>query len=1179
MPRLRRLSATTIPPRAILCGAVAAAMLALAMLAPPAASVFAQSGQPDEIVLLYRQVGQLTHDGKYAEAAALAERVLAQAERRFGPENPITTAVLGSLGYAYMRDGKLAAAEPVLKRCLAIHEKLDGPDHPEVAQALSDLGLLYGDQGRYAEAKPLLERSLAIRVKQLGEERSETAQSLNNLATIYQGEGNFDAALPLLERSLAIQEKNLEPTDPLLAIPLSNLGLVYKTLGKFGLAEPLYVRALSIMEKALGPEHPNVGAALNNLVELYEDEGKLAIAEPLLQRVLAMREKMGGPDHPDVALSLNNLAGLYREEGRFAAAEPLLLRSIAILEKALGPEHPAVASVLNNLAALSLAQGKLKAAEPILQRAAAISEKALGPQHPDFAKALSNLATLYQKDDKPAEAEPLYKRSLAITEAAFGPEHPDVAAAVNNLAAFYQDEGRLDAAEPLYRRSLALAEKALGLDHPGAALALNNLASLYQAEGKLEEARPLYERSLALYKNAFGDDHPNVALALANLAALCFEGKDWGRATSIWQEAVALTKRRARLFGASAEEPLADSRKSETARVGAYYRALIKAAYRSAEGERSPPQALIRSMALNAQWATQSEAAEAMAQMAARGAKGNALLAGVIRDRQDLLSEWRIRNAAQLAAFSKPSEKRNAEAEAANAARLHAVAARIGEIDAKLKAEFIDYADLASPEPASVEDLQSDLRADEALILFLDTGAFAATPEETFVWVVTKTDVRWFRSTLGAPSLKREVAALRCGLDYEGSWKIAASPCPKLTNTAYADNDNEAGSPLPFDLARSYALYKALLGPAEDMIKGKSLLIAPSGALTKLPFQVLTTAEPEPSATAEQALLRAHWLIRDHAITVLPSASSLKILRRRAKPSGATRPMIGFGNPLLEGEGAPEDAARAKTAALNTTCPVAAAARTSGLSRGVAQIVTRGGPAEIAASLRSAEPLPETAEELCAVAKALGADPGDIHLGARATIPELARLNGEGLLSAYRVVHFATHGAVAGDITGQAEPGLILTPPETAAADDDGYLSASKIADLKLDADWAILSACNTAAGGSEGAEALSGLARAFFYAGARALLVSHWSVNSEVTVKLIAGAMSRLAKDKTMGRAEAVRQSMLALIDTGEPHEAHPAYWAPFVIVGEGAAPKIVSAAETKWPAKLEPSRDRAGR
>jgi CHAT domain-containing protein len=165
------------------------------------------------------------------------------------------------------------------------------------------------------------------------------------------------------------------------------------------------------------------------------------------------------------------------------------------------------------------------------------------------------------------------------------------------------------------------------------------------------------------------------------------------------------------------------------------------------------------------------------------------------------------------------------------------------------------------------------------------------------------------------------------------------------------------------------------------------------------------------------------------------------------------------------------------------------------------------------------------------------------------------RLSDTGELAKYRIAHFATHCALAGDAAGKAEPGLILTPPDTPSEADDGYLTASEIAALKLDADWVMLSACNTRAGGAPAAEGLSRLARAFIFAQARALLVSHWEVNPEATVKLITGAINRLAADKSMGRAEAMRQSMLDLIDHGKAEEAHPAIWAPFVVVGEGGA------------------------
>jgi CHAT domain-containing protein len=178
-----------------------------------------------------------------------------------------------------------------------------------------------------------------------------------------------------------------------------------------------------------------------------------------------------------------------------------------------------------------------------------------------------------------------------------------------------------------------------------------------------------------------------------------------------------------------------------------------------------------------------------------------------------------------------------------------------------------------------------------------------------------------------------------------------------------------------------------------------------------------------------------------------------------------------------------------------------------------------------------------------------------MHIGPDASEAELKTLP----LERYRVLHFATHGLLAGDTSqisaGLAEPALVLTPPAQASALDDGLLTASEIAALKLDADWVILSACNTAAGNGHG-ETLSGLARAFLYAGSRALLVSHWPVTSSAAVELTTGAFGAIKADPTLGRAEAMRQSMAALIDTGDDLMAHPSYWAPFSVVGEGDAP-----------------------
>src|SRR5262249_5458640 len=232
----------------------------------------------------------------------------------------------------------------------------------------------------------------------------------------------------------------------------------------------------------------------------------------------------------------------------------------------------------------------------------------------------------------------------------------------------------------------------------------------------------------------------------------------------------------------------------------------------------------------------------------------------------------------RMAAVSQPPEKRDRTGETANAARLEAIDKLVGEIDSTLKDKFPDYAALVSPVPLSAADVQGLIGLDEALVLFLDTPEWKPTPEETFIWVITKSDLRWVRSDLGTAALMREIAALRCGLDYDGTWGAENSSCSELLKTNYTEIDHIQGRPPPCDVRRAHALYKALFGQVEEVIKDKHLLHVPSGALTQLPFQVLITEKPDLSRTGKESLRRVAWLVRSHALTVLPSVSSLKAL-------------------------------------------------------------------------------------------------------------------------------------------------------------------------------------------------------------------------------------------------------------------------------------------------------------
>jgi len=999
---------------------------------------------------------------------------------------------------------------------------------------------------------------LTTHVDMASAQPEETVDALSAKAEALYKAGKPAEAVVIAERAAAVAEHQHGPNHLAIAPLLDDIARLRYWLGQYAEAEPYYRRALAIRERALGTGHLDVSATLNDLAVLLHARGRYDDVEPLLKRALAIREKALGPEHPDVGTTLNNLGVLYAAQGRYAEAEHFSQRALAVREKALGPQDASVGESLNNLAILFESQGRYADAERILLRALAIRQEAVdqitpgatpGRAHRDLAVTANNVAGLLYRLGRYAEAVEAFKAIVLLRESMVGPHHADVGTALNNIGAAYRAQGRHIDAEPFFRRAISIWEKALGPDHTLVAVALDNVAVSLQAQGHRVEAESLYKRALAIRESAFGPDHPEVGGSLNNLAALAFGQGDWVRAADLWRRSTSMIIRRIDRGTSGPRTRSGEKARGEVEQSSHQFWSLAKAVYRLEPQLRGPDLNRTDDMFQTAQWAIASEAAQALAQMAARGAKGDPALAGLVRERQDLVNEWQVRDVARTAAVAQPPDKRDREREAANSTRLAQIDARIAAIDQRLATDFPDYASFINPAPTSVAGVQAQLGPDEALVLFLDTPELEPVPEETFVWVVTKSAVRSARSDLGRTRLSREVEALRCGLDAAAWASDSGRKCAELL--ALSPHRFPRGNiPLPFDRGRAHALYQALFGAVEDLIRDNHLLIVPSGALTQLPFQVLiTTPDTSPGYRS------AAWLLRKHALTVLPSVSSLKALRRDAKASRAGKPYLGVGNPLLEGPDGRyarlANQAREKKACPPTAQQKAQAGRLSARG-GIRQVTMSGGLADLA-HVRAQTPLPETAGELCAVARQLRAGDNDVRLGARASEGDLKALSERGMLSRYRVLHFATHGALAGEISGSAEPGLILSPPDEATARNDGYLSASEVAGLRLDADWAILSACNTAAGGAENAEALSGLARAFFYAGARALLVSHWAVDSDATVKLITETLANAAASKGTGRAEALRLSMLTLIERGAPHEAHPAYWAPFVVVGEG--------------------------
>jgi CHAT domain-containing protein len=519
----------------------------------------------------------------------------------------------------------------------------------------------------------------------------------------------------------------------------------------------------------------------------------------------------------------------------------------------------------------------------------------------------------------------------------------------------------------------------------------------------------------------------------------------------------------------------------------------------------------------------------ALSASAARAAVRDPALSVLIREEQDVLKQI----AAQFGLLSNllalPPEQRDDKSIQTLRVQVDKLRDSRAKTRQQIEKQFPEYASLIDPRPPSIDDMRATLRPGEALV------SFYLAQDNSFTWVVPKDGpVSFATSPVGAAEIEQKVNRLRRALEPQAE---------------------TLGDIPAFDLALAHELYRTLLQPVEAGWKpAKSLFVVSNGALGLLPLALLPTAPATVDMKAAplfDGYKTVPWLARSHAVTQLPSSAALKTLRGLPAGSPSRAPLIGFGDPFFNAEQAAEAASEAPLR-IASADPVAV--RGAKLKRRNAPQTEGVNSAELGMLPR----LPDTADELRSVAGAMRADLSkSLYLGKAANEKAVKQAK----LDGYKVVAFATHGLIPGELNGLTQPALALSAPLVADVDGDGLLTMDEILGLKLDADWVVLSACNTGTGAGAGAEAASGLGRAFFYAGTRALLLTNWSVHSASARDLVTDLFRRQAADAKLGRAEALRQAMVALLDGPGYQEdgktlfsyGHPIFWAPYTLMGDG--------------------------
>jgi len=516
-----------------------------------------------------------------------------------------------------------------------------------------------------------------------------------------------------------------------------------------------------------------------------------------------------------------------------------------------------------------------------------------------------------------------------------------------------------------------------------------------------------------------------------------------------------------------------------------------------------------------------SSVQQALSEAAVRSGVNIPGLSDVIRKEQDAKNEMATLVTYIANQNSQQDTKQNPQVVEQMRKRLFELEGLRKGYKAAIQKGYPEYFQLIQPKAPSTQEIAKLLADDEVFVSILPMAG------ETYVWGIDhKGQTKFHRSDWGEQKTNTTVDALRKTLDVAGLGKRM----PK------------------FDYQGAHAIYKALFEPLGELTQGKKhMVVSTSGSLAKLPFAVLQTQAFNGANPVD-----APWLVKSMAVSHVPTASGWMSLKRFGKVPHSVEPMVAWGDPLFDGKAVQKMADAAKSDKSSGTQVAMAEPGTTVRSvmntRSAASLEVSDADAYLTYS--KIPPLPETRDEVEELAKILGADTkDDLYLGANATRASVLKSSNSGQLLKKQVVVFATHGLLAGDLPNLSQPALAMAA--TANPADSPLLTLEDVLSLKLNADWVVLSACNTAGADGKAEEAMSGLARGFFFAGSRSLLVTHWSVESESAMQLTTNAFASYKKDTTMRRSEALRQSMLAVMKS--PAFGHPAFWAPYALVGEG--------------------------
>lgn len=985
---------------------------------------------------------------------------------------------------------------------------------------LSDMYLLDADYPR----QQIVLKSLADKLKIWG--YKETIDNLKVDFLMAQNainQGQELIGLNKYNKALKLAKKLYPPNSIKLIEILLPLARVHINRLESEQANDYLVDAQNLLKNNSSKNAPLVQAKVQAEIfqlkgELLFRKGKTNEAVKQYRLTLNLRKKHLSPADPAIAQTIISLAGALKGVHLFSESEELYHQGFALYEKQVGSEHPYIATILNNLGQLYYLQGRYQESENVLKRALEIKHQFYHPDHISLAETYNHLGYLYYLLEQNTQSIQNFNRAISIWSKPDSSRPRYRANAQTWIAVSLHRQGKSQLALKKLFSALKVLREKYGDFSIATSETLHQIANIMFSLKRYSEAEKYYLNGITAASQFGSGDWLEEINLHSEIAKYYLEKQNHKQAIEHSRKAVEGLKLRIKRHSGLRAQSLTTELKS-LKQVSLNHVDILYEQYKSNKNFD-----LLNETFEIAQISRSTSAARALAQMSQRFSTGSDALAKKIRAQHDLLEQWQDIDNILSAAFSQKTEQRNFEYEEQLRQFAQNIKTNIEKNELVIRNQFPEYDNLANSNTVSIKQVQDNLKPDEAMVVYL------FGQEKSYLWLVKPTTANLYQLEINEEELDETVRALR----------------QVLVPRYLAVEDMNLIPPLP--VKRTYQLFKKILEPAYSSLNDiNNLVVISDAALQSLPLSVLITQNPSSEIKTPEQHRNVQWLIKEKALSALPAVNSFILLRNiKRNNHSAMSSFIGFGDPSLVKTVEQIKLRSKNNLALRGATGVNNSLRGSESLRSILGNSRSSNAMDILAEMPE---LPETATELKQISSILKGNNKDVYLRDEATEQKLF----EQTLSDYRVVQFATHGLMAGDFEGLFEPALVLTPSVSSyGISNNGILTASEITELNINADMVVLSACNTASSdGTPGAEGLSGLGKAFFYAGARTILVTHWEVLSDATVTLTTN-MFTYSQENNFTKSKSHRLAVLDLIDNKDfSYYAHPMFWAPFMIIG----------------------------